>query len=206
MRTRLRSELPEKYGCRICGEEKPVDEMLLVKTGGYFLLRPRCKDCHNARERGHRREYKTKYLRLWRKRNPELNESYWRQRNAEHRAELTARAYARFQKNHDAVLIQGRLTRHGFPCTLREARELLHKYGPCYPTRYGLTPKGLRECERIRAAQRRHPSRQKMSSLEIRIMLYEDGYYMTPSRQKRPYQHAARRLREYQAAKRSAAA
>ena len=48
-----------------------------------ILLRPRCKKCHNRRERGHRREYKTAYLRRWRDYNAELVESYWKKRARE---------------------------------------------------------------------------------------------------------------------------
>src|ERR1700691_3681774 len=144
------SELPSQFGCLACGETKLIAEMVVVrlKTQKKILLRPRCKKCTNERERGHRREWKRKYLRRWRRDNAELNESYWRGRD---RGMQNAYAYNHFLQNHDAILIQGRLRRQlGMKVSLSEARQLLRKHGCCYPTRFGLTPKGLRECERIR--------------------------------------------------------
>src|SRR6185295_11057083 len=74
------SLLPSEGFCSHCGKLKPIGEMLVVhrKREGDYYMRPRCKQCHNKRERGHRREYKRNYLRAWRKRNAALNESYWR--------------------------------------------------------------------------------------------------------------------------------
>jgi hypothetical protein len=200
MQVKRREELPEKYRCKKCGSEKPISEMLLVRhrRSGEFYLRPRCKECHNKTERGHRREYKRKYLKLWRKRNPEINEGYWRQRNADNRKELTAQSYARFKRNHAAILIQGRLRRRmGMLVDLAEAKRLARKYGPCYPTRYGLTAKGIKECERIRSRMRR--DRETPDPVEIRMMVYEDGFYITPVRQKMPYRKAAARLSSWHA-------
>lgn len=203
------AELPAKHKCRLCKATKPIKEMIVirhrrttkwVKKG--FYVRPRCKSCHNKKERGHRREYKTKYLKLWRNRNPELNESYWRQYQADNRALIADRVYLRFLKHHEAILIQGRLSRRGIKVSFDEAKALYKQYGRCYPTRFGLTPGGLRECERIRSGQRRLPADKRFSSLEIRMMVYEDGFYIKPRRQPVPYKIAAERLRRYQAQRR----
>jgi hypothetical protein len=215
---KTRAELPAEYGCRLCGATKPLDKMVLVhrRRTHDFLLRPRCKLCHNASEKGHRREYKRKYLRRWRKDNSEINESYWRQAQAANRPQLNARCYARFRKNHAAILIQGRMRRQtGTPVSLAEAKELLRRYGRCYPTRYGLTQKGLRECERIRsrlrAAARAGKKVTMPRNVEIRMMVYADGtgeadsvegqeperFVIPPRLQKQPYQRAARRLRAW---------
>lgn len=199
-------ELPEKYVCKHCKAEKPIAEMVLVRLRKQkcFLLRPRCKACHNERERGHRREYKRAYLRRWRKWHPELNESYWRQRAKETRLQTNARAYNRFIRHHAAILIQGRLRRRlGTSVSLAEASRLAAKYGCCYPTRYGLTPDGLRECERIRSRMR--AIGQRVSPVEIRMMVYEDGYYIKPSRQRMPYRRAADQLRRWHQLNRMAA-
>lgn len=195
-------QLPEVYICNVCTTPKPIGEMILVrrrKTGD-FLLRPRCKQCHNLRERGHRREYKRKYLRTWRKWNPELNESYWRQRNEEKRQEINRSAYMRFQQKHHALLIQGRLRRRlGMSTPIKEAQNLLRKFGPCYPTPQGLTSTGLKECERIRSAMRRMGK--KISTIEIRMMVYDDdaSNVIKPSRQKIPFSAASERLKRWHA-------
>ena len=191
------NEIPTSYVCNRCGHEKPIGEIVVVhlRGKGVYLIRRRCKDCHNKRERGHRRQWKTRYLRRWRKENPELTESYWR-KGAADRARVNARARKHFFGNHYPILIQGRLLRRiGMHLTLSEARDLFSQYGPCYPTVQGLTPKGVRECERIRSRMRRigvryHP-------VEIRMMVYADGYHIKPQKQKIPYQHAAERLRHW---------
>lgn len=199
------AELPATYPCRLCGAEKPIGEMVLVRIRRTkeWKLRPRCKACHNARERGHRREWKRRYLRRWRRRNPELTESYWRQN---YNPALNAlRARLRFQdpEYHHALLIQGRLRRRaGMKVSLAECRQLLRQFGPCYPTRFGLTPKGFRECERIRSRQRRDPGAHPLRAIEIRLMVYEDGHYIKPKRQRIPFQHPARRLREWHRSRR----
>jgi len=168
------------------------------------MLRPRCKDCNNKRERGHRREWKRSYLRRWRKWHADLNRSYWTQRNSERRLEINASALRRFQKNHHAILIQGRLRRRlDMHVSLVEAKALLKEYGPCYPTRYGLTPFGVRECERIRSNMCRLGKH--LDATEIRIMVYADGHYKKPSIQQVPYQRAAEQLRRWQAGRRKAA-
>jgi hypothetical protein len=199
------AELPAVHRCRKCGKDKPVAEMVVVhlRRSHLFYVRPRCKDCHNRRERGHRREWKTKYLRRWRARNPELNESYWRQRNADNRKALNASAYRRFQKHHAAILIQGRMGRRGFSIRLAEAKDLCRTYGPCYPTRFGLTPGGLKECERIRSRMRYQAK--PLPPHEIRMMVYADGFFIKPGRQKIPYQKAAEKLRQWHAQRREAA-
>jgi hypothetical protein len=194
-------DLPTVYKCRICSTEKEIEEMILIhrkKTNDY-MLRPRCKACHNKSERGHRREYKTNYLRKWRTNNSGLNESYWRTSTQTNRDEIADQARARFNKDHYAILIQGRINRRtektGMHITIDEARALLRKYGRCYPTRFGLTPKGLKECERIRSGMRR--IKRKMSLLEIRIMVYEDGYYIKPKNQPIIYKSASERLHHW---------
>lgn len=201
--------LPQSYGCRACRKEKPVAEMMVVfvRRAGHFRLRPRCKDCHNARERGHRREWKRNYLRRWRAYNSELNTTYWRQRigprGSAERARHNAAKYAHFQRNHHAILIQSRLRRRlGQRVSLDEARALLRQFGPAYPTPQGLTPKGKKEYERIRGALRRIG--QKPNPVEIRVMLYADGHYIKPSRQPVPYQKAAASLRAWHARNKAA--
>ena len=214
------SELPAEYGCAKCGDTKSIAEMVVVrlKTRKKILLRPRCKKCHNERERGHRREYKRKYLRRWRRDNAEINESYWRGRD---RATENANSYAHFRKNHAAILIQGRLRRQArMHVSLAEARGLLRKYGRCYPTRFGLTATGIRECERIRSRFRSARRSGKKVTIprpvEIRMMVYADGrdkpapiecasapnYVIEPRLQRAPYQCASRRLRAWHAEQR----
>lgn len=205
MRAKTLAELPQKYGCRLCGKEKPIAEMMLARTGNVFRLRPRCKACNNSAERGHRREYKTKYLRRWRKWHPELTESYWRPRSKEQHLHANALSYAHFQRNHAAILIQGRLRRRlGMKVSIAECREFVKKFGCCYPTQFGLTPDGIKECERIRSRMR--AAGRKVSLIEIRMMVYEDGYYIKPSRQRMPYQCASERLRRWHEARKSSAA
>lgn len=106
MISKTRAELPPEYGCRVCGATKPIGEMVLVhrRRTRDFMLRPRCKLCHNAREKGHRREYKRKYLRRWRKENPEVNESYWKPKLAERRPIVNERARQRIKKYQDYSL------------------------------------------------------------------------------------------------------
>ena len=50
---KTRAELPEEYGCRQCGDTKPIKQMVLVhrKRTQDFLLRPRCKKCHKPTRR-----------------------------------------------------------------------------------------------------------------------------------------------------------
>lgn len=203
---KTREELPEEYGCLLCNATKPMDEMILIrrKKTSDFVLRPRCKACHNKKERGSRREWKRNYQRRWRKYNPEVNDSYWRNPPSEERKRRTACAYERFQRSHNEILIQGRLRRRGHKVSIEEARELLRKYGPCYPTRFGLTPAGLRECERIRSRMR--AAKTKFTMLEIRMMVYEDSseqkFVIKRSRQVPPYRSAAKNLKRYWAKKR----
>jgi hypothetical protein len=198
---KARVELPEKYGCRKCGAEKLIAEMVLVhrRRTHDFLLRPRCKACHNKAEKGHRRAYKTKYLRRWRRANAELNRTYWKERNARlGKPLLAAKAAVRFRENHFPLLIQARLRRKRIKVSIGEAKRLYRKYGCCYPLRAGLTPWALRECERIRSGQRRLPKHERHTPTEIRMMMYEDGHFKKPARQQPPNQVAAARLRKWQ--------
>lgn len=128
---------------------------------------------------------------------------------------VNIRAYKRFRRNHAAILIQGRMRRQvGMCVSLAEARQLLRKYGRCYPTRWGLTEKGLRECERIRSrfrsAQRSGKKVTIPRPVEIRMMVYADGceadplecqapdkFVVEPRLQKQPYQRAAQSLRAW---------
>jgi hypothetical protein len=195
MKVEKLDQLPPEYGCKLCGLTKPLAEMIVVhvRREQSYRLRPRCKACHNERERGHRREWKREYLKRWRRGNARLNRSYWD--NEQARENNRIRAGERFREKHDAILIQGRLRRHGIAVSFKEAEALLAKFGRCYPTRYGLTQEGLRECERIRSAMRRIGRR--ISPIEIRIMVYEDGLYIKPNRQPRPYQRSAEKLRQW---------
>lgn len=192
---------PAEYKCNACGLTKPVAEMISVRLRRekLYYLRPRCKACHNAKERGHRREWKRKYLQRWRKQNAALNESYWRNDRVKEQCRVNAARRLSDQQYHDAILIQGRMNRRGMGISIKEAQGLLRRFGPCYPTRFGLTPKGLKECERIRAALRRRGAK-RISPFEIRLMVYEDAKsnYIKPRLQKRPYQNAAEKLRKWQ--------
>lgn len=191
------TELPEKYPCKLCGAVKVIGEMCLVHTKGKFVLRPRCKECHNKREAGHRREYKTRYQREWRRRNKQLHRSYWDNDQCRETNKLRMRAYV--AGNKEALAIQRRLRIRGISVTLVEASELLQQYGRCYPTKHGLTPEGQRECERIRSTQRRRGMRHPLTSFQIRLMVYEDGLFIKPSRQPTPYQKAAKNMRQRRA-------
>jgi hypothetical protein len=181
------ADLPDEYGCNLCGGTKPVAEMVVRrrKDLGAFHLAPRCKDCHNGRERGHRREYKRSYLQRWRKKNPELTRSYWKER-PDQQEQSRASASRYYERHRDALCIKGRLKTHGVKVTLSEAYELLEKFGVAYPTGFGLTPEGRTECERIRSRMRSRGG-MVLTSFEIRLMVYEDGFFITPERQKRPY-------------------
>ena len=191
-------ELPLEFKCNACGLVKPRESIIItfIKAEKFYYLRPRCKDCNNERERGHRRDWKRKYLQAWRKRNKQLNDSYWKG-SERVREQSRMRAAKLWQEKHAAILIQGRLNRHGHRVTLKEAEALFERFGCCYPTRFGLTPTGLRECERIRSRMRKNKNRLRLSALDIRIMVYEDGLFITPKKQRQPYQAAAKRLRDW---------
>lgn len=198
-------DLPVHGTCNKCGETKPREEMIVLRRADKsYYMRPRCKTCHNESERGHRREYKAAYLKTWRRRNKALNDSYWKD-NDRVRERSRARALKRFRDNHEAVLIQGRMGRRGMNVTLVEAKELLEKYGRCYPTRFGLTAKGLKECERIRSrARSRNDVRRMPSSFDIRLMVYEDDdgeyrFVIRPDLQPVPYAAASANLKRYHA-------
>jgi hypothetical protein len=191
------AKLPRRAVCNKCGKEKPREQMVVVRLRkeNVYLLRPRCKDCHNKAERGHRRQYKTNYLRKWRKNNPSLYESYWKQPSQEEKDRTAARAQTRFRKKHHSILIQGRMNRRGMGISIAQAEELLEKYGPAYPSRMGLTPEGLRECERIRSTYRRNGW--PVDAFRIRLMVYEDGHHIKPSRQRPPFQAASRKMKNW---------
>ena len=190
--------LPCEHHCKLCDTSKPLNEMMVVyeRATKLYKLRPRCKECNNARERGHRREWKKQYLQKWRKNNAKLNESYWRNDQAKERNRINAKK--RFDQKHAAILIQIRMRKRGCPISIAEAETLLKRFGPCYPLKAGLSPKGLRECERIRSALRRQ-KKKRISTFEIRLMVYDDdkSNYIKPKRQKMPYQHAANTLRKW---------
>jgi hypothetical protein len=203
-----REDLPAKAHCRACDKDKPIAEMVVIRNrGGSFYIRPRCKDCYNARERGHRREWKREYARKWRRRNFDAELGYRaKQKTDEGRARAAANAMRRFKKDHDAILIQGRLRRKaGMHVSTEEARQLAKTYGCCYPTRFGLTASGLREFERIRSSIRRTHDKHPPSAVEIRMMVYADSkaFFIKPRLQKQPYQDAAAKLRALQAKKKA---
>lgn len=201
-------DLPAVVTCIQCETPKPLSEMIVVRIRREqaYRVRPRCKECNNARERGHRREYKRNYLRKWRRENVRLNESYWKD-NPVVREQARIRAAKAFEDPiyRDAVAIQRRLRGKGELVSLDEAKELLAKYGRCYPTRFGLSLYGLRECEQIRSRLRNRSAksgRRMATSFAIWIMVYEQseedsGLIIPPEQQPVPYQKAAARLREW---------
>lgn len=169
-----------------------------------YDLRPRCKKCHNEKERKHRREYKKSYLQKWRKKNAELSKTYGN--NPETKKKVAENALKRFNKKHEAILIQGRMRRRGINVGIDEAEELLKTFGRCYPSPQGLSKEGLRECERIRSRLRVSPKTsfgaRMPTNFEIRLMVYEDSledtrFLISPEKQPIPYQKAAERLRKY---------
>jgi len=190
------SDLPTEHHCNQCGKTKPLVEMLVIhiRKSGAYELRPRCKDCQNKRERGHRRPYKTSYLKRWRAKHRKTDKSYRETDKYRETARLRQSKY--IEQHHDQMAIRRRLMTRGIRVTLKEAAALLQRFGPCYPTRFGLTKKGLSECERIRSKLRRSNRTKKFSSFDIRLMVYEDGLFITPGRQPIPYERQAERMRE----------
>lgn len=193
--------LPPEHICNLCGETKLIAEMSVVyiRREKYYKLRPRCKTCHNERERGFRREYKRKYLQNWRKNNAKLNESYWKD-NPVVREKARLNAEKRLKTDGEAIAIQRRMNKRGMNISIAEARELLEKFGRCYPSRFGLTEKGRREVERIRSRMRSRKAR-RISVFQIRLMVYEDGiedgFVIAPKLQPVPYRQAAENLRRF---------
>lgn len=196
-------DLPIGVFCNACKTVKPLAEMVVFfsRKQNLFCVKELCKPCHNAKERGHRREYKREYLRRWRQRNPDLCESYYR--NNPNRNEQGRRSAENYIKRHgDAYRIQGRMRRHGMPVSIEEAHELLEQFGRCYPSRIGLTKKGLKECERIRSRSRnlaKVTGRRPLKSFDIRLMVYEQsledpGLVIPPAEQPAPYQAAAKNM------------
>jgi alkylated DNA repair protein (DNA oxidative demethylase) len=200
-------DLPVEGHCNHCDKTKPRAEMIVTRLRAekVYYMRPKCKECHNAHERGYRRDYKRLYLQKWRKNNADVNTAYWKDNPVvREKARITAAVFRSNPDNKDAVAIQRRMRKRGHQVTLEEARELLAKYGRCYPTRYGLTTQGRRECERIRSRQRGFDNRhRRLSSFDIRLMVYEDSdenpvFLIPPAKQIEPYQKAARNMRNYQ--------
>lgn len=200
-------ELPAERQCNRCRGTKPREQMIVQHRtdpkGNYYYFRPFCKECNNTRERGHRREYKTKYLRRWRRENKALTRSYWD--NPQAREQNTSNAADYVRRNKDAIAIQRRLRKRGHLITMAEARDLLDKFGRCYPTKYGLTIRGQKACERMRSRlrSRQVDRRRRQSPFEIRMMVYEEGlekgsgYLVAPDQQPEPYQYARENLRQW---------
>lgn len=202
-------DLPSTVVCIQCETSKPLAEMIVVRIRReqVYRVRPRCKECHNARERGHRREWKRKYLRRWRRENAAVNESYWKGNpETKERARVNAAKRLENPEYREAVAIQRRLRNKGVSVSIDDAKEFLAKYGRCYPTRFGLTAAGLRECERIRSRLRARSAktqRRVPHLFDIRIMVYEQSedeasLIIPPAKQPRPFQKAAARLRAWQ--------
>jgi len=191
------ADLPTEGFCLLCEITKPTVEMVVahLRKQKLYRMRPRCKDCHNKRERGHRREYKRNYQRRWRADNKKLEQSYW-QNDPERKKKNRTTMAARVDKLHYAILIQSRLRRRlNLKTSTAEAEALLKRFGPCYPSRFGLTPEGLRAVERLRATMRREKKGHK--AVELRIVVYEQGLFIEPDQQPLPYQNAAQKLRDH---------
>ena len=183
-------ELPLESVCKVCLLSKPVAEMIVIfsRAGKKYYLRPRCKECHNQKERNHRREWKRNYLKKWRKNNVQTTKSYYDNDIAREKAKHNAAR--RYKKNQSALLVQKRLKNHGLKVSIEEAKDLVNKYGWCYPLPSGLTVRGKKEVERIRSTFRRR--KKKYNLFEIRMMVYEDDcekYYFViePSKQPSPF-------------------
>lgn len=195
------AELPEKAFCKLCELEKPITEMMVayLRKEKVFRVRPRCKECHNESEKGKRRDYKTKYLQKWRKKNPQLNKSYWD--NPESKEKARINAYNRFTEKHEAILIQGRMNRRGMNSIIEQAEEFLKLYGRCYPSRLGLSKAGLRRFEQIRSRLRQRKAK-KFDSFEIRLMIYEESeeeksLIIPPIQQQVPFKVASERFKQW---------
>lgn len=207
------NDLPKEWSCKVCTKQKPLAEMMVTfnRKGKWYRTKPRCKDCHNEKERGNRREYKRKYLKRWIAGHRKTLKSY-RQKPAAMALNLK-RSQKFFDDNAEAIRIQKRLRTHGFKCDLSQAREYLETFGPCYPTRYGLSKSGMRECERIRGKQRYNRNlKLKLRGIDIRIMVYEDAVaddkslMIAPDKQPRPYQSRSRGLSAWHQKQREAKA
>lgn len=165
--------LPETGTCRLCGQTKPVAEMIVLRSrrDRHVHLRARCKECHNQRERGRRRAWKTSYQRAWRKRHADLNRSYWQARD---KSEQAARSLA-FRHGHiEAARIQERMRTRGYHLDWRSARELLQQYGPAYPLACGLNEVGQREVERLRSTARRRGEARRRRDIVMEVWENED--------------------------------
>lgn len=201
------TDLPSEYACKLCGKTKPVAEMVVVRRRELngFHLRPRCKECHNKKERGHRRDWKRKYQQKWRAKNPKLYESYWKD-DDQSRERSRVSALRWYNKNRDALAIRRRLAKGGISVSVEEANDMLKQYGVCYPSLHGLTPEGLKQCERIREQMRQRNSH-RLAEIEICMMVYEDGFFIKPSRQIKLCKKAAKRrngMRKQEASRKAA--
>jgi hypothetical protein len=198
------SDLPTEGYCLACKRTKPIAEMIVVhhRRQRNYSTRPRCKECYNKRERGHRREWKREYQRKWRADNQAETRSYWKDA-PDHKQKSNRVAIRRFREFHHEILIQGRLRRQlGLKVSIAEAKQLLKRFGPCYPSRFGLTPEGIRAAERLRATMRRKGKTYKPA--ELRVVVYEQGLFIEPDKQTPPYQHASRTLSNWQRKRRDA--
>lgn len=168
------SELPATAFCLQCQTEKPIADIMTIfsRKRKLFRIRPRCKKCHNEKEKGNRREYKRNYLQNWRKNNPNLSKTYWESKEV-----LNERAKQRYAKNRDAMLIQVRMRRRGIYLMIDEARSILHEFGRNYMLPSGLSNEGKKECARIRSRLRnRTKNGHRMpKNWEIRLMVFEDA-------------------------------
>lgn len=192
------SELPDEGFCLLCESTKPLAEMVVthLRKEGMYQMRPRCKNCHNDNERGHRREWKRNYLRAWRARNKDVDDSY-RENDPNLKEQNRVRMARRFNDKHYALLIQGRLRRLlNLRVSTPEAENLLERFGPCYPSQFGLTEEGRKRAERLRSTMRREGTPYK--TVELRMLVYEEGWYIPPNKQPLPYQNAAEKLRKVQ--------
>ena len=175
------SDMPPNHLCNACQTVKPVGEMLVVyiKREKRYKLRPKCKPCHNLKERGHRRRQKREYLRKWRKRNKELTNSYHKTEAHREKARISSMRF--YHQNRDVILIKLRFKSKRIIISTAEAKKFLKRFGRSYPKPGGLTKEGRIMCERIRSRNRnRNGGRQTLSSFEIRLMVYDDGFFTPP--------------------------
>jgi hypothetical protein len=203
-------DIPSESFCSTCKVTKPIAEMLVIrmKKENHYIVRPNCKSCHNANERGKRREYKTQYLRKWRAKNKKLNRSYWdnavvkeyaaiaykkRKETPEFQQRRAAQSAERFARDSLIKAIQRRFFNEFIEISFEEAAEYLDQFGCYYPSRQGLTNMGLKECERIRSTMRRRGMK-RYDAFNIRLAVYEDGtengkFLISPENQLKIYKN-----------------
>lgn len=175
---RTMAEVPRLQQCRKCGQERAALDMVIRRRrDGSIYCRPRCKACHNAFERGRRREWKTAYLRRWRRKNPELARSYWRSK----RDKPTEAAYARrwVRRHQLAYRVQFRMRRRGQHMDIDSCASLVREFGPAYPLANGLNRDGLRAVERWRSRLR--AKRIACPRWKIIMKAYERQQYRLPA-------------------------